>query len=55
MILIVPDYVREAIDREIYRFCEKYGAISDDEREKLYDAFLEYFHEHGQVPELKVN
>jgi hypothetical protein len=52
-LVIVPDYVHEAITRKLD------GLIADcpdakQDRQHLYDQLLEYFNEHGEIPDCSI-
>ena len=50
-IVIVPDYLRDAINRKIDT---AFKEITEAEHDLLYRTMLEYFNEYGKVPEINV-
>ena len=53
MIVIVPNELRDAINRALDCALEDCPEAERD-RESLYHQLLEYFDEHGSIPEFKI-
>ena len=50
MLVIVPNFLRDAINAkldEVFKTCPE----AEKERESLYQRLLEYFDEHGVIPD----
>lgn len=54
MILIVQNYVRDAINAALDKALEGFPEEAAKEREALYQWLLGYYDEHGVIPEFKL-
>lgn len=58
MYVIVPNHVSDAINAALDNEFKAMGSIEADkaakEREHLYNALLDYYNEHGEIPEFKI-
>lgn len=51
--VIVPNYLRDAIYRKIDAELTKYPEATPD-RECFYSQLLDYFNEHGEIPDFSI-
>ena len=54
MFVIVPNYVSEAIYKKVDVQLEKNPHLKE-QREKIYNDILNYFNEHGKIPDFELS
>lgn len=54
MMLIVPNELRDAINRKLDEALKEWPAATEQDRDVLYHELLNYFNETGEIPDFKV-